>query len=87
MKIKFSTISIYGRNEIKQIIQMALNSEQPVHVLLTGEPGCGKTQFLENIKEYYKHRAYFTIGAHSTKTGMKKPAAIDLFYKRLLGLS
>lgn len=59
MKIKFSTISIYGRNEIKQIIQMALNSEQPVHVLLTGEPGCGKTQFLENIKEYYKHRAYF----------------------------
>jgi MoxR-like ATPase len=63
MEITSSTISIYGRDEIKQIIQMALNSEQPVHVLLTGEPGCGKTQFLENIKEYYKHRAYFTIGA------------------------
>jgi MoxR-like ATPase len=37
---------------------------------LTGEPGCGKTQFLENIKGYYKDRAYFTIGAHSTKAGM-----------------
>src|SRR5918995_827167 len=61
---------IYGRDEIKQIMQLALKSEQPVHVLLTGEPGCGKTQFLENIKGYYKDRAYFTIGAHSTKAGM-----------------
>ena len=78
----------FSRNNGDQIdYTNGLNSEQPVHVLLTGEPGCGKTQFLENIKEYYKHRAYFTIGAHSTKTGMKKPAAIDLFYKRLLGLS
>jgi hypothetical protein len=25
---------------------------------------------LENIKGYYKDRAYFTIGAHSTKAGM-----------------
>src|ERR671910_135698 len=62
--------TIYGHDEIKQIILMALKAEQPVHVLLTGEPGCGKTQFLENIKVYYKDRAYFTIGAHSTKAGM-----------------
>ena len=46
--------NIYGRDEIKQIIQLALKAEQPVHVLLTGKPGCGKTQFLENIKGYYK---------------------------------
>ena len=32
--------------------------------------GCGKTQLLENIKGRYKDRAYFTIGAHSTKAGM-----------------
>src|SRR5215217_8664071 len=62
--------NIYGHEDIKQIMQMALKAEQPVHVLLTGEPGCGKTQFLENIKGYYKDRAYFTIGAHSTKAGM-----------------
>ena len=61
---------IYGRDEIKQIIQLAIKAEQPVHVLLTGEPGCGKTQFLENIKGYYKDKAYFTIGTHSTKAGM-----------------
>jgi MoxR-like ATPase len=46
--------SIYGRDDIKQIILIALRAEQPVHVLLTGEPGCGKTQFLENIKDHYK---------------------------------
>src|ERR671923_1502100 len=62
--------NIYSRDNVKQIIQMALKSEQPVHILLTGEPGCGKTQFLENIKSYYRDRAYFTIGAHSTKAGM-----------------
>lgn len=62
--------NIYGHQDIKQIIQMALKAEQPVHVLLKGEPGCGKTQFLENIKGYYNDKAYFTIGAHSTKAGM-----------------
>ena len=48
--------NIYGHDEIKQIILMALRAEQPVHVLLTGEPACGKTQFLENIKGYHKSR-------------------------------
>ena len=62
--------NIYGHDEIKQIIQLALRAERPVHVLLTGSPGCGKTQFLEDIKGYYNDKAYFTIGAHSTKSGM-----------------
>src|SRR5215207_7005696 len=62
--------NIYGRNDIKQIILMALKAEHPVHVLLTGSPGCGKTQFLENVKAHFKDKAYFTIGAHSTKAGM-----------------
>src|SRR5215208_518707 len=62
--------NIFGHNNLKQIIQLALRADRPVHVLLTGEPGCGKTQFLENIKVRYKDKAYFTIGAHSTKAGM-----------------
>lgn len=49
---------------------MAIRAEQSVHVLLTGQPGCGKTQFLEDIKGHFKDEAYFTIGAHSTKAGM-----------------
>jgi Holliday junction DNA helicase RuvB len=62
--------NIFGHESIKQIIRMALRAEEPVHVLLTGKPGCGKTQFLEKIKGYYKDKAYFTIGAHSTRVGM-----------------
>jgi MoxR-like ATPase len=69
--------NIYGRDDIKRIIQLAIKSGQPVHVLQTGEPGCGKTQFLENIKGCYKDKAYFTIGVHSTKAGM-----IDYLFKR-----
>jgi tRNA A37 threonylcarbamoyladenosine biosynthesis protein TsaE len=42
-----SIISIYAYDDIKQIIVMALNAEQPLHILLTGELGCGKTQFLK----------------------------------------
>jgi MoxR-like ATPase len=57
--------NIYGHDDIKYIIQLAIKSDRLVHVLLTGEPGCGKTQFLENIKDYYKDKAYFTIGAHA----------------------
>jgi Holliday junction resolvasome RuvABC ATP-dependent DNA helicase subunit len=40
--------NIYGREDIKHIIQLAIKSEQSVHVLLTGEPGCGKTQFISS---------------------------------------
>jgi MoxR-like ATPase len=61
---------IYSHQNIKQIILMALRAEQPVHILLTGEIGSGKTQFLESIKGYHEEKAYFTIGAHSTKAGM-----------------
>ena len=61
---------IYAHQNIKQIILMALRAEQPVHILLTGEIGSGKTQFLESIKGYHGEKAYFTLGAHSTKAGM-----------------
>jgi tRNA A37 threonylcarbamoyladenosine biosynthesis protein TsaE len=33
---------------------MTLNAEQPLHMLLTGELGCGKTQFLKILKAITK---------------------------------
>jgi Holliday junction DNA helicase RuvB len=69
--------NIFGHDNLKQIVQLALRADRPVHVLLTGEPGCGKTQFLENIKVRYKDKAYFTIGSHSTKAGM-----LDYLFKK-----
>ena len=61
---------IVGHNDIKQIFRMALHSERPVHILLVGPPGTSKTMFLEKILNEYRDRAYFTIGAHSSKAGM-----------------
>lgn len=62
--------SIVGHNEIKNVFNMALQSEQPVHVLLVGPPGVGKTQFVDKIMGHMKEKAYFTLGSHSTKAGM-----------------
>jgi Holliday junction DNA helicase RuvB len=61
---------IVGHNDIKQIFRMALASQKPNHILLVGPPGTSKTMFLEEILNRYSNRAYFTLGAHSSKAGM-----------------
>jgi replication-associated recombination protein RarA len=68
--------NIVGYNNIKRLFSMSLSSEKPVHILLIGPPASAKTLFmLECIR---LQRSYFTIGSHSTKSGM-----IDyLFEKR-----
>ena len=55
---------------------LSFDSDKPVHILLVGPPASAKTLFmLECIK---LERSFFTLGSHSTKTGM-----IDyLFEKR-----
>jgi MoxR-like ATPase len=69
---------IVGHNEIKEIFRMALASQKPNHILLVGPPGTSKTMFLEKILNEYKDRAYYTLGAHSSKAGMLN----TLFEKR-----
>jgi MoxR-like ATPase len=68
--------SIVGYDDVKKLFNMSLASERPVHILLVGPPASAKTLFmLECIK---LERSYFTLGSHSTKSGM-----IDyLFEKR-----
>jgi MoxR-like ATPase len=61
---------IVGHDDIKQILRMALHSEEPVHILLVGPPGISKTMFLESILNRYRDRAYLTLGTHSSKAGM-----------------
>jgi Cdc6-like AAA superfamily ATPase len=52
-KHNFSKIS--GHEDIKWLLISPLNSEQPVHILLVGKPGLGKTQFLEAIEREYEN--------------------------------
>jgi len=60
--------SIIGYDDIKKLFNLSLESDNPVHILLVGPPASAKTLFmLECIK---LDRSYFTLGSHSTKSGM-----------------
>jgi Holliday junction DNA helicase RuvB len=68
--------SIVGYTDVKKLFQMSLSSDKPVHILLVGPPASAKTLFMLECMKL--ERSYFTLGSHSTKSGM-----IDyLFEKR-----
>jgi DNA polymerase III delta prime subunit len=60
--------SIVGYSEIKKLFQMSLSSDKPVHILLVGPPASAKTLFMLECMKL--ERSYFTLGTHSTKSGM-----------------
>lgn len=53
---------IYGHENIKAIMNMALRSEKSVHVLLTSPPGMAKTQFLLAIRNTLENESCFVVG-------------------------
>jgi Holliday junction DNA helicase RuvB len=68
--------SIVGYDDVKKLFRMSLHSDKPVHILLVGPPASAKTLFMLECMKL--ERCYFTLGSHSTKSGM-----IDyLFEKR-----
>jgi Holliday junction resolvasome RuvABC ATP-dependent DNA helicase subunit len=67
--------NIVGYNDVKKLFRLSLSSERPVHILLVGPPASAKTLFmLDCIK---LERSFFTLGSHSTKSGM-----IDYLFKQ-----
>jgi holliday junction DNA helicase RuvB len=68
---------IYGHENIKTVVNMALRSKKAVHVLLTSPPGMAKTQFLLSIRNIFKSMSFFVIGSNSTKKGI-----IDLLFEK-----
>lgn len=68
---------IYGHESVKTVINMALRSEKPVHILLTSPPGMAKTQFLLAIRNMFNNRSCFVIGSNSTKKGI-----IDMLFEK-----
>jgi replication-associated recombination protein RarA len=60
--------SIVGYSDIKRLFQLSLSSEKPVHMLLVGPPASAKTLFMVECMRL--ERSYFTLGSHSTKSGM-----------------
>ena len=54
---------ISGYDEIKSVLHKALQSQEPVHILLTGVPGVGKTRFLKAIEKAYPADSYFALAS------------------------
>jgi Holliday junction DNA helicase RuvB len=60
--------SVVGYSDVKRLFHLSLSSEKPVHLLLVGPPASAKTLFMLECMRL--ERSYFTLGSHSTKSGM-----------------
>jgi len=60
--------NIVGYNDVKKLFSLSLTSENPVHILLVGPPASAKTLFMLECMKL--QRSYFTLGSHSTRSGM-----------------
>jgi Holliday junction DNA helicase RuvB len=60
--------SIVGYDDVKRLFSLSLSSDRPVHILLVGPPASAKTLFMLECMKL--DRSYFTLGSHSTKSGM-----------------
>jgi hypothetical protein len=59
---------IIGCEAIKRLFRMALDSAEPVHILISGAPASAKTLFLQPLMKL--RDSYFVDGSNTTKSGM-----------------
>lgn len=62
--------SIIGYSDIKKEFVKALDSSSPVSILLVGPPGCGKSEFLKQIRNHFKDESVFIDGSYGSKAGI-----------------
>jgi MoxR-like ATPase len=61
---------IIGYGDIKKEFTKALRSANPVGILLVGPPGCGKSEFLKQIRAAYDNKSVFIDGSYGSKAGI-----------------
>src|SRR5215472_14060954 len=61
---------ISGYENVKSILLKVLQNPEPVHILLVGPAGIGKTRFLKAIEKEYPDLSYFALASASTGAGM-----------------
>ena len=73
-EIKTGSIDIFagiqGYTDIKKEFIKTLESRNPVGILLVGPPGCGKSEFLKQIREAYDDESVFIDGSYGSKAGI-----------------
>ena len=73
-EIKTGSIDIFadiqGYTDIKKEFMKALQSSNPVGILLLGPPGCGKSEFLKQIRAAYDDKSVFIDGSYGSKAGI-----------------
>ena len=60
--------NIIGYDDIKKLFFLSFESQRPIHILLVVPPASAKTLFMLGCMKL--ERSYFTLGTHSTKSGM-----------------
>jgi holliday junction DNA helicase RuvB len=66
---------IIGHEHIKRLFGLALKSDEPTHILLSGPPASAKTMLLISLRQHVKE-SYFIDGGNTTKAGI-----IDYLFK------
>jgi DNA replicative helicase MCM subunit Mcm2 (Cdc46/Mcm family) len=61
---------IVGYTDIKKEFTKALQSADPVGILLVGPPGCGKSEFLKQIAKAFPEQSLFIDGAYGSEAGI-----------------
>jgi DNA replicative helicase MCM subunit Mcm2 (Cdc46/Mcm family) len=60
---------LLGLDEAKRAAALQLFSQEPVHILLLGDPGTGKTEILRSVERLAPH-AIFGLGSGASKAGL-----------------
>jgi len=79
--------SVYGHEDIKELLKKIMHASAPVHILLAGPPGCGKTECCKAIADYYPDTIWLE-GDTVTVAGIikqltEKPQAKYIIYNEI----
>lgn len=61
---------IIGHDDVKELLRATLQTEKPVHVLLSGPPALAKSLFLWDIERVCGERAAWLVGSGASKAGL-----------------
>lgn len=59
---------IVGFDDVKELFDMSIRADRPVHLLLVGPPASAKSLFMSSLTKL--ERSYYAVGSSSTKSGI-----------------